>query len=70
MIGTIQHVHLQRGSGIATVILLDETGDVVSVHAEAGPFMRAYSSAGIAMGSKINYEVDEYGVMTSFQLED
>jgi len=68
--GTIQHVHLQRGSGIATVTLLDDTGDIVTVHVDASPFIRASYDAKITLGSRINYEVDDCGVMTSFQLED
>jgi hypothetical protein len=70
MTGTIQHVHLKRGSGIATIILLDETGDVTTVHADAGPFIRSSYEARITVGSTINYEVDDCGVMTSFKLED
>jgi len=69
--GTIQHVRMHRNaSGIATVLILNEVGDVECVHADAQAIMRTFATSGFVVGAKIRYSVDPTGVMTSFTRED
>jgi hypothetical protein len=57
-------------NGIATLVLLDESGDIVRVHADAGPLFRELARARASYGSIINYELTDFGTMSSFSVED
>jgi len=68
--GTIQTVNWTQGSGIATVEILTDYGDIVTIPVEASPFFRALTASGAKNGSRISYEVTDYGTMSHFQVED
>jgi len=68
--GTIQYINWTRGSGLATVTVLSDEGDVAMVHVDAGPFFRALNASGAKLGTRISYDVTDCGTMSHFQVED
>jgi hypothetical protein len=66
MRGTIQGIDHAQGSGLATVILLNESGDVSLVHADAGPIFRAIAASGLREGDELEYETSDLGTMVGF----
>lgn len=68
--GTIQHIDHTPGSGLATVVILTDDGDIESVHADAGPLFRALSASRASLGTRIGYDTTDYGTMSAFTVED
>ena len=78
--GTIQGVDHTPGSGIATLVLLDDDGNIVRVHSDAGPLFRSLDRAfaephrpigtgcSLSVGNRIYYETDDLGVITDFDV--
>jgi len=66
-IGTIRCFRHTQGSGLVTIVFNDGT----EVHADAGPTFRALQAAfGTLLGAvqkTISYEVDDLGVLYSFE---
>ena len=66
MTGTFRGIDYTRGSGLATLFLVDDAGDVNVVHADAGPLFRAIGASGLRPGDEIEYETDDLGTMAGF----
>lgn len=60
--GQIQRVRHTPGSGLVTIDVLDESGDYLVIHADAGPFYRAASQLPIELGQTYSFDVDELNV--------
>ena len=65
---TIQHVEWTRGSGLATLVVLDSCGDILHLHADAGPLSRALDASGATTGTVIDYDLTDYGTLAAFNL--
>ena len=70
MVGTIQCIDYSKGSGIATLVLLDQSGDICRVHCDAGPLFRSIEASGANLGTLINYSTGDIGLMAGFALVD
>ena len=68
--GTIQYINHTPGSGLATVVILTDGGDIESVHADAGPLFRALDASGARIGTRISYTVTDWGTMEGFDIEE
>ena len=66
MTGKIQGINYMQGSGIATVILLDETDEICLVHADAGPLFRSIAASGLRKGDEIDFTLSNFGTMVGF----
>jgi len=69
MKGTIQQIDYTRGSGLATVIILTDGGDIEAVHADAGALFRALEASGAYPGVSISYATNNLGLMAWLGLD-
>ena len=69
MTATIQSIDHTPGSGLATLICLDESGDIVRLHADAGPLFRAFSAARVnPSGTRIAYTLTDFSTIDTLEV--
>jgi len=67
MSAIVESIEYTAGSGLATIVALDDSGDVVRLHVDAGPFFRGAANA-IEEGTVIEYEMTDYGTVSHIEV--
>ena len=74
MEGKITNFHVNKGSGLATIEIETDDHQVKLVMIESGfglrQVARVFGSLQDAVGKRIEYTVDEFGIMTGFNAID
>ena len=68
MRGTVQSVIHSPGSGIATLVVVDQFGDICHVHADAGPLFQAMVESELHEGDEIEFTTTVIGTMAEFAI--